>query len=384
MTYHCFTRQEFYDLVWSQPLSQLAKRVGISDVALGKLCRNEQIPHPAVGYWAKLGAGKKVGKIDLPPRGLGKSDLIEFGRDPYDWHLQTAEELLAQPAPRPPEFSETMHTVRERALKLAEKAPIKKSLSNPHSIIAGLLAADIKRKEELAKSPYGFVLAKPSFDTSIDKRRLQILNALFLALTYCNCTPSIRGKDAREIHVRVGDVLLPVKLGTPSEVLDEASRHSSKKNDVQDLRFIIVGWLNASDEISLQWSDTEASKLEDQLKEIVVGMLVAGEWMYRASRIDIYNRKIEERRKAEAEIQRKNDEAHQLDKELAAKLKHDKRRQLVVEMLSWKRAIDLREFITASLMKAHEIGDATLIEKTEEWAVWANAEVDEIDSLPKL
>jgi hypothetical protein len=167
MTYHRFTRQEFYELVWSQPLTHLAKRLGISDVALGKTCRSAQIPHPPVGYWAKLDAAKKVVKIDLPPRGLGQSDVIEFGQDPYRRYYKNDDELLAQSIPATPTFSDDMEAVRERAAKLADKAPIRRTMSNPHPLIAGLLAADEKRKEALAKNPYGFVLDKPLFDTPL-------------------------------------------------------------------------------------------------------------------------------------------------------------------------------------------------------------------------
>lgn len=384
MTYHRFTRQEFYDLVWLQPLTHLAKRLGISDVALGKTCRSAQIPHPPIGYWAKLEAGKKVVKIDLPSRGLGQSDVIEFGQDPYRRYYKNDDELLAQPEPTPPKFSEDMGAVRERAVKLAEKAPIRRTMSNPHPLIAGLLAADEKRKEALAKSPNGFVLDKPLFDAPLEKRRLKLLNRLFLALAHCGCKPSIRGKDAKEHSLCVGDVSISFKLGTRAEVLEQPVRRQGANKDVPERLMLKLSWWNEPTEIQLQWEDTAETKLEDQLEDIVVGMLVAGEWMYRAAQIHSYTYEIERRREIEAEIQRKKEEAEQRERERVAKLKRDKRRQLLTEMLTWRRANDLREYIGAALQKAHESGDAKLIEKTEQWAAWANAEADEIDPLQRL
>jgi len=41
---HRFTRQELYDLVWSEPMKKLAPRYQISDVALAKACRRADIP----------------------------------------------------------------------------------------------------------------------------------------------------------------------------------------------------------------------------------------------------------------------------------------------------------------------------------------------------
>ena len=51
-----FSRQEFYELVWSKPMTHLAKEFVISDVALHKICRKHGIPNPPLGWWAKKAA----------------------------------------------------------------------------------------------------------------------------------------------------------------------------------------------------------------------------------------------------------------------------------------------------------------------------------------
>lgn len=61
-----FTREEFYDLVWSKPMTQLAKDFALSDVALHKICRKHGIPNPPLGWWAKKAAGKPVKRTPLP------------------------------------------------------------------------------------------------------------------------------------------------------------------------------------------------------------------------------------------------------------------------------------------------------------------------------
>jgi hypothetical protein len=61
-----FTREEFYDLVWSKPLTRLAKEFAISDVALHKICKKHDIPNPPLGWWAKKAAGKSVTQTPLP------------------------------------------------------------------------------------------------------------------------------------------------------------------------------------------------------------------------------------------------------------------------------------------------------------------------------
>jgi len=61
------TREELFARVWSVPLVRLARQFGISDVALGRMCRRRNIPCPPPGYWAKHRAGRPPPKPPLPP-----------------------------------------------------------------------------------------------------------------------------------------------------------------------------------------------------------------------------------------------------------------------------------------------------------------------------
>lgn len=71
-----FSRTEFYDLVWSKPMTHLAKDLGVSDVALHKVCKKHDIPNPPIGWWAKKAAGKPVKQTPLPIPSEGVSDRI--------------------------------------------------------------------------------------------------------------------------------------------------------------------------------------------------------------------------------------------------------------------------------------------------------------------
>jgi hypothetical protein len=61
----CRDRVELYNEVWHQPLVKLAKKYGISDVRIGKVCRKLKIPHPGRGYWAKRAIGIAVAQLSL-------------------------------------------------------------------------------------------------------------------------------------------------------------------------------------------------------------------------------------------------------------------------------------------------------------------------------
>lgn len=71
-----FTREQFHDLVWSRPTVQLAKEFGLSDVALGKICRKHDVPKPPLGWWARKAAGRSVRVTPLPRAKAGTSDTI--------------------------------------------------------------------------------------------------------------------------------------------------------------------------------------------------------------------------------------------------------------------------------------------------------------------
>src|SRR5262249_12796206 len=64
--YKLWNRESLCEEVWTMPLLKLAKKYGISDVGLKKICRKLSIPTPGLGYWAKKEAGQRVEKVTLP------------------------------------------------------------------------------------------------------------------------------------------------------------------------------------------------------------------------------------------------------------------------------------------------------------------------------
>ncbi len=53
--------------VWIEPVQIVAKRYGISDVALAKTCRRLAVPLPPRGYWASIRGGGKPPRPPLAP-----------------------------------------------------------------------------------------------------------------------------------------------------------------------------------------------------------------------------------------------------------------------------------------------------------------------------
>lgn len=122
-----FTREQFHELVWSKPMTHLAKEFGISDVALHKICRKHGIPNPPLGWWAKKTAGHSVKQTPLPREEAGSTDKIVIAG--ADLARETA----------------TLATVREEARILASN-PGRDGAAGPHPIVERTLAKLRKSK----------------------------------------------------------------------------------------------------------------------------------------------------------------------------------------------------------------------------------------------
>ncbi len=82
-----YDREKLYQEIWTDPVTEVAKRYQMSDVNLRKICKKLNVPLPPVGYWAKLRAGKKVFKPILPkPKTPSNEDKPKSG-EPRALHV---------------------------------------------------------------------------------------------------------------------------------------------------------------------------------------------------------------------------------------------------------------------------------------------------------
>ena len=184
------SRKELYDLVWSEPLMTLSARFGISDVAVKKTCARAQIPTPERGYWAKKDAGKETFQAEFPVRPPGMNDEVEIGAGASaSYHYWTQEEILA-PIGAPPQFPESIESVRERIMGAVGHVTVPKTLSIWHPTIDRLLKEDEERRQKQLNATYTFSWEAPRFDSPLARRRLRILNSLFFAVGKMNGRPA--------------------------------------------------------------------------------------------------------------------------------------------------------------------------------------------------
>lgn len=90
-----YRREVLYQEVWKLPVTEVAKKYAVSDVAIHKICKSLDVPTPPLGYWAKLRTGKHV---EIPP--LPKSDRPDTKtglRTENEYAQITAEQLSHLP-----------------------------------------------------------------------------------------------------------------------------------------------------------------------------------------------------------------------------------------------------------------------------------------------
>ncbi|HCI52667.1 MAG TPA: hypothetical protein DE312_05020 [Gallionella sp.] len=372
--FHRFTRQQLYDLVWESPITSVAKELGVSDVAVAKACRKAEIPIPPRGYWAKLHAGKQVIRGQLGYRGLGKSDEISIGNyyfaSPRDWDADL---------PPPPSYSESPAEVFERARVMVKGVSFPKTLSNPHREIDAVLKEDEARRAELLKTPYYW--KKPVFDTPEDKRRLKILNAIFTVMTKVGEKPFLNCRDQISAGVIVGEMRIAIEFETLHQKKRPIPPEKLPKTKPQ-LKLTITHY-GSDPEFQTCWADSNESQLEEHIEQISANLLIAGEMNYRSQVQHSYDWMVE--RKAEHEKKKREEQERRERERLEQirKLKKQRRRQLLVDVMSWRRADEIRSFVAAVKARPDLKSCTEAIEKLDHWAAWALAEADQMDPMKR-
>jgi hypothetical protein len=379
---YLFTRQQLYELVWSGPITTLAKSLSLSDVGLAKACRRGDIPLPPRGYWARLNAGKLVIRPPLPLRAPGASNHITVGHDrPQVFRSPGDDEVEIETLPpQPPVYEETLEAVEARIrLALPAKFRFVRSLDNAHPQIARLLREDDERREAMAKNRYAF--DKPRFESRFEQRRLAFLSNLFLLLARLEVPGSARGPEGRELSAHVGDQNVRFRVETLATLRPRKRPDDTNKNAPMAIEVEVARWQHGEREERLFWSDDEDGRLEDRLQEIGVAIVLTGERQYRKSRQFFYgldrrsfDEKTEKARQA-------REEAERLAREARLQAERDRVTRLLGQASGWQQAQQIRAYVEAVLASPDAVAGRAFDGERDAWAHWARAVANGLDPL---
>lgn len=359
-----FTRQQLYDLVWSESKSQLSKRLGISDVGLSKVCKKANIPTPGLGYWAKLDAGKNVIRPPLPPRAFGSHDMVSFtGMSGVQGEVLPTQEKADEEL-----HLEDMSVIEQKVRAMVGKVGQPRNTNNPHRLIARMLEKDEERRKKLETERFPSIFDGPLFDSTHERRRLRFLNALALALAKHDCSLSLNGHEGREGSAHIGDQHVSFKLDFTGPLYGKERRYSNRAQEKGPYKLRMQMEKSWTKGPPITWEDKDDAPLENQITEIVVSLIVAGEqqmrdgiaWHKEADRQ--YAIHLEEQKKAEEEAAEK-----------------ERFEALLAGAAAWKQACDIRDFV-AAMRGNGDTEDVTVGGKPlDEWCAWALSQADKID-----
>jgi hypothetical protein len=370
--------------MWSKPVKDIAPAFGISDVRLAKICRSHALPLPGRGYWAKLKAGKQVVKLPLPPRGLGESETIHIGKS--DWRRSAEDDarLMAEEIPPPPEFPESIEALTERVKKLVGKVTYSRDLNRTHGTVARLLQEDMKRIEKRNASAYPSYADQPHFASPYERRRLKILNSIFLAVSRLGMPSSEYGKNPSEFSIQVGNSDVRFRLDEPKQKhrREDWRSISDVRRPATDPLQLSISWYREQEEgLRLAWMDSKDAPLEESLQEIVVQLIVAGEIQVRAAELHSHTWRVERKTDLIEAVRKREEEVRKKERARLQRLEKARIEHLLEDAMSLRLANDLRAYIQV-VQVTNTASDAPVPdEQMMEWVTWASAQVERIDPI---
>lgn len=331
------SREELYDLVWSEPMRTLAPRFGMSDVGLAKVCRRHSIPRPGVGYWAKRRHGKRVKKTPLPKLqgtkpgggfiGLRPTHPEGSQKDP-DGPLERQRRFESEhPIKVPTEFQEYTREVKRTRAVFRRTKRNERGLKTPKE--TGCLNLEVSKDQ--------------------GDRAFLILEALVRAFRERGFPLSVRTEDEPRVSVEVLGEKVHFCLLERTFQEEPAPRRHRRSN------YWLTGgsleWkppppprYQQTGELTLEildhfqggrksWNDGKKQRLEGCLNSFILGLAGAA-LRIRAEREEreAREREWEERRRVEEEQPRRKEE-------------EDRRRTILeAAMKCWREAEEVREF----------------------------------------
>lgn len=352
------TRAELHAQVWATPMSRLAARYGISDVALAKWCRKLNVPRPPRGYWAKRAAGHRVSQAKLP-----KADEEAAGAA-----LVVTDPSSLPPRPATPPAEET-----EQVPDIAVPIPP----ADPHPALARTRKA---MEAAVRRAPLGSGgLLRPvvsagsgCIDVSVSAqqvdRALAVLDAACRELERRGFSLATEASSAtcgsETLTFRVSEASEQVPYQPTAGEREEVRRHPYG-HEIPSSTTKCLGRLILQCRIAGDYPWRTAREGPHCTLEHIVGKFVHS-MIELAARSKAHREEIEaNRRRWEEERQR---EAAEAERRRRAQERYD---ELIAETKEWRLASDLRSY-AAYVRSAAETRGVTISEASElaKWLAW--------------
>ena len=364
-----YEREKLYKEVWTEAVTIVAKRYGISDVALRKICKKLAVPLPPLGYWAKLAAGKKLPTPPLPTHS-GPGEIIR--------HRYVSDEPV-EPDP------DHLIARREFEARPENRIVVAETLDRPHALVAATERAFRKPKR---RNPGDQPIAeRPALAISVSEaslpRALRIMDALVKSLDARGMPLRIELDDKRRTCLSLQGQVIAIRLVENTARTEreptEKERQEIKKHGYTYLpdrySYHHTGMLKLGilgdyrDELQKVVADGKQQRIEQLLNEFIVKLETEA---VRRKRDKEYRERQRLQWEEEARLRREYEERQRKEME--------RFKALEGAAHNWRRAEDLRAYIAAVEAKAaREHGQIGSEIALRQWITWARQKADWID-----
>ena len=360
-------REELYEQVWTTPVARLAKSYGLSDVAIGKICKKHSIPKPPLGYWAKVSHGKILPRPPLPDVTGDRLNIIEI-------HKRSSRQDPADPAST------------DQAAEMS--VPVRERLTSPHPLVGSSLA--ILKSRPTDQDGLIRPWAAQCLDVSVARanigRAMRIMDALLKALDARGYSTTVVEKERKHltrvqllgeaVEIEIRELLVRREKQFTAAEKKEREKSSWLRDRMEyeyfpsgRLTFNILNYL--ADGCRRLWSDGKKQRLENCLGSIISGLIAAAE-----------SERTHRLQREQWEKERREREQAQLEEQERKRKEQEKVGRLEYLVDSWKKGQNIREFI-AAIEKgyAERNQHIDLDSELATWLSWARRYADTIDPI---
>lgn len=341
------TRQQLFDLVWTESLSSLSKKYVISFDELKKFCKNNNIPIPQKDYWSKLKFNKPYNRIKLPELSSEKS--IKLILREKDTTINSDKSSLDN-------LTKQIESDKKAPLLVPDK------LTKPDILITQTneYLTNVEKRNWDKNKREGRLNINVDYDDR--DRALRLMDVFVKLLKY-------RGHIFKSDKNNWGQICMINDVEFPFHLREVRKRIPARKQ-FESPTYLFTGIYVLKIEIRWnckEWKDGPL-KLEQQLAKIVAHMELAAqkelEWQEQ-SRIERIKKQQEEKIKEDL-LRRKQLELTKFKNMLSASERFDK-------------SIKLRNYIN-SLEKKSKTNNS-ITEEFNNWLKWAKDKIDWYDPL---
>ncbi|MCF7808019.1 MAG: hypothetical protein K9N38_05810 [Candidatus Marinimicrobia bacterium] len=344
------TRDELYGRVWAQPVTKVAKQLGISDVAVSKICKKLKVPKPGLGYWAKKQHGKRVRQIKLPPMSPGGQETYTI-KGAVDKNLSPTTELIEQQ--------------KEFESREVNKVVVKRVLRNAHPLVK-----QTKQRHDMynSRNYHEYHNLPPGLEVSVGDesfgRALRIMDALVKAVEKRGHPVTARKGYGSYTSVEVHGEEITFDIFESSKRIPNPERKTSRH--ANQYAFVPTGKLSLRIKNYYPGqsviSDGKVKKIEDRLNEFIILLVKISE-----------NEKIRRQEKEEWEKEYQARAEKERVEARVRQMETERVDRLFEGAQTWHNCELTRKFISAvEAMNSSENGLA--------WVNWAKAQVEQIES----